>query len=246
VAEFRGPRLPGGVRVEVPVSHDGTGAAPLRTSNPYIALPDSRVNDDVIMQHFGTWNERWATYLDSYGYGNIFYPMTYQATGGADGGGFVWTDASRWRVDPPEDPDSILVAVNYWRWLFPPEWRSRSHLGETVDLSNTVLEVALRGRQLVLGPTHVTFWVLCNGSRWHSVAPLTAGAGRWQANRIELTPDPERWSRSWARDAAPPPFCLDKVESYGFALRGVARGLRPTGVLDMDEFRITRRTSTDR
>ena len=239
-AEYRGPRLGGVIGLQLPVMADRT--APDGNAFPYIPVPDNRVSDDVLAQHFDNWNERWATYQDAYGYGNIFFPMSHESTGGADGGGFVWTDSSRWRVDPPENPDSMLIALAYWRWLFPPAWRSRAHLGETVNLSGATLDVALRGRNLDLADAHVSFWITCSGARWHAKQPLAVVNGRWTTDHLVLDPDPAQWDMSWSRGGAPAHLCLDQVESYGFAFRGIERGRRPTGVLDLDEFRLTRHT----
>ena len=167
--------------------------------------------------------------------------MTYQSHGGVGGGGFVWTDSSRWGVDAPESPDSILVAVNYWRWLFPDEWRARTGSGDVVDLRDTVLEVALKGRELQLQGAHTTFWVLCNGQRWHLTDPyLSIVNDRWTQNRVLLPREEERWALSWARSGIPTGLCLEQVESYGFAFRDFSTDAAVSGVFEMDAFTLTR------
>ncbi|HVZ19715.1 MAG TPA: hypothetical protein VG871_01560 [Vicinamibacterales bacterium] len=237
-AEYRGSSLPStGLALPVYAAAPGT---PDGGTFPPIAVPDRRASSDIIDHRFDTWSERWASYQDAYGHGNVFYPLTHQRTGGADGGGFAWTDDSRWLVDAPETPDSILFALNYWRWLFPAEWRAKTGAGDVVNLEGATLEVALRGRGLDLGTAHVTFWLLCGGARWHLSQPLTAGVEQWATNRVALPDGAAAWQRSWSRGGEAVPFCLDKVESYGFAFRGFQLDHLPRGVIDIDDFRLTR------
>jgi hypothetical protein len=243
LAQYRGPEL-AEITLQLPV-HLVKEGAPEGAVFPLIRLPDRRASDDLIVHDFETWNERWATYQDTYGYGNVFFPMSHQPRGGVDEGGFVWTDASRWLVDAPETPDSILLALNYWRWLFPPEWRARTGQGENVSLSNARLEVSLRGEDLSLRGATINFWILCDGARWHLPQPLAVENGRWVSTQLPLPPDKAYWQLSWSRAGQPPAWCLDRVESYGFAFRGFERGDPPAGRLDLDRFRLTRVGASD-
>jgi hypothetical protein len=239
-AEFRGPGI-GVVELEAPVVATATGGAPDGLAFPILHLPDARSSDRVLTQDFEAWNERWVTYQDAFGYGNVFFPMSHERAGGVDGGGYVWTSASRWALDPPEEPDSILVALVYWKWLFPPAWRAgKEELGTFVNLSRTTLEVSLRGHDLRLGNAQVTFWVLCDGARWHLKQPLQVADDRWVRNEIALPTDPSAWDLSWSRDEHPARLNLARVESVGFAFRGFQKDELASGVFDMDALRLTR------
>ena len=236
--QFRGSKLKT-VVLQIPVFQDVAALIPDGNTFPFLKLPDTRSSNVVISQNFDIWNERWATYQDSYGYGNVFYPMTYQRNGGVNDGAFIWTDSSRWNVDPPDR--SMLVAVNYWRWLFPPDWRAKTGSGENVDLTNTFLEVYLRIRNLRLGNAYTTFWVLCNGARWHLRNHLVMENGKWKFNSVYLSSDPKHWELSWSRGGKEAKLCLDQVESYGFAIRGFDKDESINGVFEIDEFFLKRK-----
>jgi len=238
-AHYRGLKLAPFV-LRLPVFQKKPEEIPSGVTWPFIKFEDSRASDVIVRSTFDVWNERWVTYQDAYGFGNVFYPMTYQMTGGVDGKGFVWVDDSRWGVDAPETPDSILVAVVYWRWLFPPEWRGRTSMTGEVDLRDTVLDVSLRGRQLKLGGAQVTFWFTCDGQRHHLKQSTLKVSTLWTANHLSLPARPEAWDLSWARPGATPSFCIDRANSYGFAFRDVRREAPVTGVFEMDDFRLTR------
>jgi hypothetical protein len=235
-AQYRGPAL--NIEIQVPVMPAEAAGLPDGEAFPAVIVPDSRASDLIATQNFDTWHERWSTYQDAYGYGNVFYPLTHQRRGGVADSGFVWTDASRWLVDAPESPPSILVALTYWRWMFSSAWRARTGFGDSVDLTNATLQVDLRGRRLALGTSYLTFWVLCGGARWHHVQELEVTNGVWITNQMKLSPDESQWTLSWSRGGAAASFCLDRVESYGFAFRGFTRGETPAGVLDIDEFKL--------
>lgn len=208
---------------------------------PPLAVPDPRTSDVIWSTEFDEWNGRWATYQDAYGRGNVFFPMSHSAIGGSDGNGFIWTDDSRWIIDPPEQPNSVLISLLYWRWLFSPEYAGRHEFASVVDLSDTILEVDLRGHELGMRQSKLTFWILCGGARWHLASQsLVAGASNWHRNRVELPADPAAWSLSWARGGEQVSFCIDKVESFGFALRGFGRDETPSGRLDIDRFVLRR------
>jgi hypothetical protein len=236
--QFRGPSL-SPVELQVPVYRaDATRKATV-PGFPIISVPDRRSSAFVIAHGFDNWNERWVTYQDQWGYGNVFMPMSHALSGGVRGG-HIWTDASRWRVDPPEDPDSILVAMVYWRWMTAPGFVAARGFGDMVNLSDATVRVSLRGRSLSIGPARVTFWVTCDGSRWHLKRPLEVADGRWTASSVTLSTAVAEWDRSWARGGTAPAFCLDKVDSYGLAFRGIPRDFDAKGVFDVDDFSIRR------
>jgi hypothetical protein len=207
---------------------------------PMAEIPDPRSSDKVWSDDFDQADGRWASYQDSLGYGNVFFPLSYEEAGGVDGGGYAWTDSSRWNIDAPENPDSALVALIYWRWLFSPVWRARSGLGDSVDLDDTTVSVQLRGENLDLKGGHVTFWMLCDGSRWHLKSSyLNIENDAWTTNKVLLSKDPSKWALSWSR-GEPPAFCLSHVESFGFAIAGFRFSQEPTGVFQMDKLSIDR------
>jgi hypothetical protein len=237
-AQFRGPSMTA-IDIQVPVYVAAEGEPAMLPSFPLLQVPDRRSSRFLMVHRFDQWHERWATYQDAWGYGNVLLPMTHETRGGAHGGGFVWTDASRWTVDSPEEPDSVLVALTYWRWMSAPEWRSRRGFGDRVNLTGSTMRVSLRGRGLRLAGAATTFWLTCNGARWHLKQPLRVTDRRWTENTILLPADAASWSRSWTREAGSS-FCLHEVDSYGLAFRDVPRDARLAGVLDVDEFSLER------
>jgi hypothetical protein len=207
---------------------------------PMVEVPDSRISEKIWSDDFEQEDGRWVSYMDAYGYGNVFFPLTYEAVGGIDGGGYSWSDSSRWNIDAPEKPDSTLVAMIYWRWLFAPSWRARSGLGDFVDLEDVTVSVELRGKKLDLKGAYASFWVLCDGARWHSRHHLAINNNDWTENKILLTKDPSMWRLSWSR-GEPPAFCLNEVESFGFAFAGFPLGQEPAGIFQLDKFSIERK-----
>ncbi|MBM3933102.1 MAG: hypothetical protein FJ319_02180 [SAR202 cluster bacterium] len=161
---------------------------------------------------------------------NIFILATHQKAGGVNGGGYIWTDESRWSTDSPEEPVSILALLNYSSWL--------GH--DNLDLRNAVVSVYLRGDGLALDNAKCYFWAHVSGTRWHYTShPLSISHGRWadNPNVFALSPDKAKWHNSWARDparATPLESTLAKCESFGFSFVGFKS--EPTGKFSMDEF----------
>src|SRR5690606_24524247 len=119
----------------------------------------------VLEDTFDAGAEGWRIYDYNGGIpggGNVFYPVTWDSSGGVDGSGYVWGDDSRWRIDTPEDPQSILAFLIYRSWVG----------GGALDLRETELSVYLRGDFLDLKGASVYFWALNNarGARYHYTA----------------------------------------------------------------------------
>lgn len=218
------------VRLQIPVKLCGDPEQAIHF--PPIFNPDPRSGGLLLHQSFDDWAERWVSYMDSYGIGNVFYPLTHHDSGGADGGGYISVDDSRWNIDPPEDPDSTLFALIYYRWLFSPGWPKQE-----VDLRGAELSVQLRDKLEPSG-LKITFWALCDGARFHFMGSLLRSGHDWTGNRLVLKDDPSLWHRSWARGGAEVPLCLDRVESFGFSLHGFPTGEKPRGHIDIDEMMI--------
>lgn len=188
---------------------------------------------------FNEGNAFWWSYLydDSFT-SNIFYPTTWRKLGGNENSGFISTDHSRWAIDYPENPDSVLALLTYRNW-------TRS---EPIDLRGAAVSMQLRGDVLDLKGAAIYFWVLDNESRmrWHYIAePLTYVEGSWgPAVSITLTNNPDLWHNSWN---SPPPGAppgnlndvLASVDSYGISFVGFPTGDEPTGRLSLDNLSIT-------
>jgi len=107
--------------------------------------------------------------------------------------GYVWSDDSRWNIDTPETPHSILALIMYHNWV------NR----RAADLRNATLSVYLRGDHLDLKGGQCFFWAwnLRTGTRWHySKQSLVISRGKRadQPNVVMLKNDESLWHRSWA------------------------------------------------
>ena len=58
--------------------------------------------------------------------------------GGVRDSGYIWADDSRWRIDTPENPHSILAFIIYRGWVG----------GKALDLRGAKLSVYQRGDKL--------------------------------------------------------------------------------------------------
>ncbi len=165
---------------------------------------------------------------------NIFILATWEKNGGVHDSGHIWCDESRWSIDTPEEPHSILPLLNYpaWYGCQPP------------DMREAEVRVYLRGDGLELHGAKCCFWVLSADpqARFHFTSqPLEIGDGAWPAepSLITLKNDPSAWHLSWAANPASPPLldtALGHCQSYGFSFLGFSREV--TGRLSMDEFEI--------
>jgi hypothetical protein len=192
----------------------------------------------VIHNRFEMGPEGWCSY-DYHasmvsGGTNFFVLAAWEAQGGVESPGYIWTDNTRWSADTPERPLSILPLIFYRSWVGKGP----------VDLRDVEASFRLRGEGLALDGAVCLFWVHALDTRWHLASqPIDLGDGHWpgQPTRLVLANDESRWHRSWSSDPAQP-TALDKVlnnaESYGFSFVGFSREV--TGRLCLDSFRITR------
>jgi hypothetical protein len=211
--------------------------AEFRNGSKRTMTTSSALDAGLIVNTFETSQQGWWAYdFEAEVPYNIFYPLTWQPRGGVEDSGYVTADGSRWGVDLPEDPDSILAFITYRGWV----------QAGPVDLRNANVSLYLRGDELDLQGAKVYFWVLDNESRmrWHYVAePLVVTEGRWgEKLTITLRNDPTQWHNSWSRPPDGIPATLDEVlsgvDSYGVSFVGFPDGEAVTGRLSMDEFEI--------
>lgn len=204
------------------------------------AFPSPSVSPNSVVDDFDSGSCYWQVYDYNgghLGWGNVFYPVVWQDYGGVRNSPYVWADDSLWRIDTPEDPDSILSLIVY------QSWKSSSNL----DLRNATVSVYIRGDELDLKGGYLDFWVLGstpgNTSRWHfSSRPLTISEGTWGPKQtFVLTCEPALWNLSWGGHPDQPPVSLDQVLanalSYGFAFVGFSEEV--TGRLSIDQMQIT-------
>ena len=175
-------------------------------------------------QDFSDGFGRWVSY-DYHGgvhqSQNTFYPASWHEDG------YIWTDASRWRIDTPETPHSILALLVYPKWLAIDE---RAH---TLDLNGATVRIDVDASQLDLKGGTAHLFVNSRGGRWHSQEPLELGDD-WTTNEIDV--DSAEWFRSWddtseGSDGQPQ---LGEVYSFGVKFIGFPHGIEPTGVLKLD------------
>ena len=81
---------------------------------PIDSIVDIKASDFFLKMDFDCWHERWVSYLDIPYRSNVFYSASHSKTNGIDGKGCIWTDDSRWAIDAPETPNSILVLLVYY------------------------------------------------------------------------------------------------------------------------------------
>lgn len=189
----------------------------------------------VLRNTFDAGAEGWQVYDYNGGSGsqNVFYPVTWEKSGGVRNSGYVWGDDSRWRIDTPEQPNSILALLVYRSWV----------KGDQLDLREAKVSVYLRGDQLDLKGAKCYFWALDSqiGTRWHYVSqPLPITEGAWGRKvTFTLKNDEKLWHRTWARNPASPAsldHVLRECDSYGFSFLGFSGEV--TGKFAMDELEI--------
>jgi hypothetical protein len=189
-----------------------------------------------VANDFNKGREGWQVYDyngGKAGGGNVFFPATWEQTGGVGNSGYIWADDSRWRIDTPESPHSILAFILYRSWVG----------GKPLDLRGAKVSVYLRGDGLDLKGAKCLFWAFgdAKGTRWHCKGqPMRVAEGRWgEEQSIVLRNEEKLWHRSWSR-RPDKPASLDEVlsacDSYGFSFVGFSEEV--TGKFAMDELRI--------
>lgn len=166
------------------------------------------------------------------GFHDIYRAPTWERTGGVNDSGYIWADDSRWSLDEPETPRSILPLLTWRQW----------YLRGPVDLRDAELSVYLRGDGLDLKGGRCYFWVnsLTYANRWHLTSqPLPIEPGRWADRPVVVTlrNDESLWHRSWTVPTAqknPLDRVLSSADSYGFAFVGFSEMV--TGRFCVDEF----------
>jgi hypothetical protein len=191
----------------------------------------------VVDNSFNAGTEGWQIYdyngqpFGVEGGNNVFYPVTWESSGGVGNSGYVWGDDSRWRIDTPETPDSILSFIIYRSWVG----------AQPIDLRNKTVSVYLRGDNLDLKGATCDFWVYTTGTRWHYTShPLTIEQGDWgQKQTFVLTNNESLWHNSWWAGSNSLDATLANATSYGFAFVGFPYGAEVTGKCSMDQFTIS-------
>jgi hypothetical protein len=196
----------------------------------YGLTKQDRFQRDVVVQDsFEEGDGQWVSYAftDYIGGGNAYFPVTREPSGGAQGA-YIWNDSSRWSVDTPEKPHSVLTYTLYSNWL-----------GCNLIRGNLEVSFALRGKDLRLAGGQIYFWVTSGGSRFHYTArPLQLTGDDW--TRFDVKLQPSGFERSWSRsaEAARQYDPAAGVDSFGISIRGFPAGKSPTGVLAMDELQV--------
>ena len=198
----------------------------------------------TVLNDFSSGPDGWQIYDYDGGIaggGNAFFPVTWEKSGGVEDSGYIWGDDSRWRIDTPEKPNSILAFIIYRAWV----------KGGELDLRNAEVSVCLRGDNLDLKGAKCLFWALDNqnGTRWHYTArPLEIEEGRWRDKQTFVLKDDESlWHRSWSRNPKNPASLAEVLrgcDSYGLSFVGFSGEV--TGKLSMDELRIKLKPGTER
>jgi hypothetical protein len=195
--------------------------------------PEERKKPAEIAYTFESGAQHWQVY--DYNGGkkggpSAFHPVSWATKGGVKNSGYVWGDDSRWRIDTPEKPASILAFFTR---------RSYARQG-AVDLRGAEVSVHLRGDKLDLKGGKCLFWAFSDdkGTRWHYRGhPLSVPEGKWSKKQtFTLVADEKKWHRSWARDPKKPGRLADVLatcDSYGFSFVGFKEEV--AGKFAMDE-----------
>ena len=187
----------------------------------------------LVSNHFDESREGWRIYDYNGGKpggGNVFFPATWEKSGGVEDSGYIWADDSKWRVDVPEQPHSILPFIIYRDWVD----------GKALDIRGAKLSVFLRGDKLDLKGARCLFWAFNRkrGTRYHYTGEaLKVSAGEWgRKQTIVLKNETKLWHASWSR-MPDKPATLDEVlrecDSYGVSFVGFSDEV--TGRFAMDE-----------
>ena len=163
---------------------------------------------------------------------NIFILAEWQATGGVNNSGFIWSDHHVCSPDTPEDPISVFPFVIRRNWVNEGP----------IDLRNAEVSVYLRGDELQLFGSRCVFWIESGYTSWHLDShPLEISHGEWDSkpNVFTLKDDESLWHHTWSRNpdnVRSLPDALAECRSYAIQL--VDFKATPKGRLAMDELQI--------
>ena len=210
---------------------------------------DNVQKDGIRTNTFDSGRESWQIYDYNGGSGgeNVFFLTSWENGGGVGNSGYIWADDSRWRIDTPEDPHSVLPLILYHRWVALDAEEAGSNKTprptgfreeEAIDLRGAEVLVHLRGDGLDLKGARCYFWVHTRGTRWHYTGrPLRIYEGEWgPPERFVLVNDESQWHRSWAPSGHSLDALLKESASYGFSFVGFSEEV--TGKLSMDQFEL--------
>jgi len=218
-------------------SHEQQHLVSVRVGLVLIALGGSlSVQADegrTVRNQFNEGREGWRIYDyngGKAGGGNVFFPAVWEKSGGVENSGYIWADDSKWRIDTPEEPDSILPFIIYRVWVKE----------KALDVRGAKLSLYLRGDELDLKRAKCLFWAFnrTRGTRYHYQGePLKVTAGECgKRQTIVLKNGMKLWHESWSR-TPDKPASLDEVlrecDSYGVSFVGFSAEV--TGKLAMDE-----------
>ena len=189
----------------------------------------------ILRSSFDVGQEGWCSYdyQTSVRAGrNIFILTDWQASGGVNDSGYIWSDQHVSSPDTPEDPISVFPFVIRRNWV-----------GEgPIDLRNAEVSVYLRGYDLQAFGSRCVFWIESGFTSWHLEShPLEISDGEWasEPHVFTLKDDESLWHRTWSRDpnyVRSLPDALAVCRSYAIQL--VDFKATPKGRLAMDELEI--------
>jgi hypothetical protein len=208
-----------------------------------------------IVNTFDRDRESWQIYDYNGGIaggGNVFFLPTREKTGGVGDSGYIWADDSRWRIDTPENPHSILAFILYYQWIaLDAKEPGRTTPRPTVyvkegelDLREAEVSVRLRGDGLDLKGAKCYFWAMGGTGRWHYTShPLKISQGTWgPEERFVLRNDESQWHFSWPPGGGNLNEALRTSHSCGFSFVGFSGEV--TGKFSMDDFRLRLRPAS--
>jgi len=166
--------------------------------------------------------------------GHTYHEVRHEPTGGPENGPYVWADDTKWSIDTPEDPPSILFLIQYRIWNNEPP----------LDLRNAELRFRLRGENLALHGGRCHFWAVTyapTATRWHySGESIPIADGCWGDEVVlRLEDDPEKWHHSFSSFRGGEQTLgatLSTCFSYGFSLVGFSE--KVTGRICLADFRL--------
>jgi len=182
-------------------------------------------------QAFETGADYWISYdynADRATYENVFYAASWASQGGSDGGGFIFADDSRWRIDTPETPALVFPLAIRSEWL-DPRYNHLDFDGHTASFDLKATNLDLKGGQayLYVYDTH--------GRVVKFDQPLLIENGLWVHNQVTIgSLNDDAWDVTFL----PNPGLIDatKIASWGIAFAGFTE--EPTGILALDQFSI--------